>query len=49
VRGVVIDALCEMLNRGVTPMVRRRAAWVQVAIGALAHLALSLMARRVCG
>jgi len=32
VRAVVIDTLCEMLNRGVTPFVRRKAAWARAAI-----------------
>jgi len=49
VRGVVIDALCEMLNRGVTPMVPS-----QGSVGAsgdlapLAHLALSLIGEGEC-
>ena len=49
VRYVVIDALCEMLNRGVTPMVPS-----QGSVGAsgdlapLAHLALSLIGEGEC-
>jgi histidine ammonia-lyase len=49
VRGVVIDALCEMLNRGVTPMVPS-----QGSVGAsgdlapLAHLALALIGEGEC-
>src|SRR5256885_8839911 len=49
VRGVVIDALCEMLNRGVTPMVPP-----QGSVGAsgdlapLAHLALALIGEGEC-
>jgi len=49
VRGVVMDALCEMLNRGVTPMVPS-----QGSVGAsgdlapLAHLALALIGEGEC-
>src|SRR5205809_1930738 len=49
VRGGVIDALCEMLNRGITPMVPS-----QGSVGAsgdlapLAHLALSLIGEGEC-
>jgi histidine ammonia-lyase len=49
VRGVIIDALCEMLNRGVTPMVPS-----QGSVGAsgdlapLAHLALALIGEGEC-
>ena len=49
VRGVVIDTLCEMLNRGVTPMVPS-----QGSVGAsgdlapLAHLALALIGEGEC-
>jgi histidine ammonia-lyase len=49
VRGVVIDALCDMLNRGVTPMVPS-----QGSVGAsgdlapLAHLALALIGEGEC-
>src|SRR3989454_281885 len=49
VRGAVIDALCEMLNRGVTPMVPS-----QGSVGAsgdlapLAHLALALIGEGEC-
>jgi histidine ammonia-lyase len=49
VRGVVIDALCEMLNRGITPMVPS-----QGSVGAsgdlapLAHLALALIGEGEC-
>jgi len=49
VRGVVIDALCEMLNRGITPMVPS-----QGSVGAsgdlapLAHLALTLIGEGEC-
>src|SRR3989440_12653993 len=49
VRGVVIDALCEMLNRGVAPMVPS-----QGSVGAsgdlapLAHLALALIGEGEC-
>jgi histidine ammonia-lyase len=49
VRGVVIDTLCEMLNRGVTPMIPS-----QGSVGAsgdlapLAHLALALIGEGEC-
>ncbi len=49
VRGAVIDAICEMLNRGVTPMVPS-----QGSVGAsgdlapLAHLALALIGEGEC-
>ena len=49
VRGVIIDTLCEMLNRGVTPVVPS-----QGSVGAsgdlapLAHLALSLIGEGEC-
>src|SRR6478672_9953730 len=49
IRGAVIDALCEMLNRGVTPMVPS-----QGSVGAsgdlapLAHLALTLVGEGEC-
>ena len=49
VRGVVIDTICEMLNRGVTPMVPS-----QGSVGAsgdlapLAHLALALIGEGEC-
>ena len=50
VRGVVIDTICEMLNRGVTPMVPS-----QGSVGAsgdlapLGHLALALIGEGECG
>src|SRR6202051_1979712 len=49
VRGIVIDTLCEMLNRGVTPLVPS-----QGSVGAsgdlapLAHLALALIGEGEC-
>jgi histidine ammonia-lyase len=48
VRGAVIDTICEMLNRGVTPMVPSRGSVGASGEAPLAHLALALIGEGEC-